>query len=173
MKVKRIILMLLLGFLASSLPAREVLKLNLEGAKKQAIQYNKTLKNAGYAIDKSEFQIKEAISSGLPQVSSTLDYSNALGAKLSIRFTNSSEEYLTCIIEDNGIGVPDDQKEYIFEKGVGKNTGLGLFLCREILAITDLSIRENGTYGKGARFLITAPSERWRIGAQTVNGEAI
>ena len=79
MKVKRIILMLLLGFLASSLPAREVLKLNLEGAKKQAIQYNKTLKNAGYAIDKSEFQIKEAISSGLPQVSSTLDYSNALG----------------------------------------------------------------------------------------------
>lgn len=90
MKVKRIILMLLLGFLASSLPAREVLKLNLEGAKKQAIQYNKTLKNAGYAIDKSEFQIKEAISSGLPQVSSTLDYSNALGAKLSIRFTENA-----------------------------------------------------------------------------------
>lgn len=90
MKVNRIIFMLLLGFLTSSLPAREVLKLNLEGAKKQAIQYNKTLKNAGYAINKSEFQIKEAISSGLPQVSSTLDYSNALGAKLSIRFTEEA-----------------------------------------------------------------------------------
>ena len=48
------------------------------------------MKNAGYAIDKSEFQIKEAISSGLPQVSSTLDYSNALGAKLSIRFTENA-----------------------------------------------------------------------------------
>ena len=75
------------------------------------------------------------------------------------------------IIEDNGGGVPDDQKEYIFEKGIGKNTGLGLFLCREILAITDLSIRENGTYGEGARFLITAPADRWRIGKQKVNGE--
>lgn len=69
----------MLGFLTMTLPAREVMRLDLEGAKKQAILYNKTLKNAGMAVDKSVYQLKEAISAGLPQVSSTLDYTNALG----------------------------------------------------------------------------------------------
>ena len=77
-------------WMAISMSAQEMLKLDLEGAKKQAIQYNKTLKNAGMAIDKARYQLKEAISAGLPQVSSTLDYSNALGAKLSIRFVEDA-----------------------------------------------------------------------------------
>lgn len=66
--------------------AQENLVFDLEGAKQQAIQYNKTLKNSAMAIDKAQYQLKEAISAGLPQVSSALDYSNAMGAKLSIRF---------------------------------------------------------------------------------------
>lgn len=66
--------------------AQEKLTFDLEGAKKQAIQYNKTLKNSAMAMDKAQYQLREAIAAGLPQVSSTLDYSNALGAKLSIRF---------------------------------------------------------------------------------------
>lgn len=81
---------LLMMWMALSMSAREMLKLDLEGAKKQAIQYNKTLKSAGLAIDKAQYQLKEAISAGLPQVSSTLDYSNALGAKLSIRFVEDA-----------------------------------------------------------------------------------
>lgn len=80
----------LMMWMALSMSAREMLKLDLEGAKKQAIQYNKTLKSAGLAIDKAQYQLKEAISAGLPQVSSTLDYSNALGAKLSIRFVEDA-----------------------------------------------------------------------------------
>lgn len=80
----------MLGFLTMTLPAREVMRLDLEGARKQAILYNKTLKNAGMAVDKSVYQLKEAISAGLPQVSSTLDYTNALGAKLSIRFVEDA-----------------------------------------------------------------------------------
>ena len=90
MKVKQISLMVMLGFLTMTLPAREVMRLDLEGARKQAILYNKTLKNAGMAVDKSVYQLKEAISAGLPQVSSTLDYTNALGAKLSIRFVEDA-----------------------------------------------------------------------------------
>ncbi|MBN1167429.1 MAG: PAS domain-containing sensor histidine kinase [Methanospirillaceae archaeon] len=70
---------------------------------------------------------------------------------------------LLIIWEDNGTGVPDDQKELIFEKGVGKNTGLGLFLVREILSITGISIRETGEQGKGARFEITVPEGKWRM----------
>jgi len=66
--------------------AQENLVFDLEGAKQQAILYNKTLKNSAMAIDKAQYQLKEAIAAGLPQVSSALDYSNAMGAKLSIRF---------------------------------------------------------------------------------------
>jgi len=51
----------------------------------------------------------------------------------------------------------------IFEQGFGKHTGLGLFLSREILAITGSTIIENGTPGKGARFEITVPKGMYRF----------
>ena len=70
---------------------------------------------------------------------------------------------LTLICEDDGIGIPDYIKARIFERGVGKNTGMGLFLTREILRITGLSIRETGVYGKGARFEIIIPNGTWRF----------
>ena len=50
---------------------------------------------------------------------------------------------------DDGAGIPVDDKEQIFRKGFGKHTGLGLFLTREILSITGITIRENGEPGKG------------------------
>jgi signal transduction histidine kinase len=37
-----------------------------------------------------------------------------------------------------------------------------LFLSREILAITGITITENGEPGKGARFEITVPKGAWR-----------
>ena len=44
-----------------------------------------------------------------------------------------------------------------------KNTGLGLFLVREILSITGIKIRETGVPGKGARFEILVPEGGYRI----------
>ncbi len=79
-----------------------------------------------------------------------------------IRIGCAKQDDLLIIWEDNGTGVPLDQKEQIFEKGVGKNTGFGLFLAREILSITGISIRETGEPGKGARFLITVPDGKWQ-----------
>lgn len=70
---------------------------------------------------------------------------------------------LFIIYEDNGIGIEDEEKEQIFERGYGKNTGFGLFLIKEILAITNLSIIENGSYGSGARFEIKVPSDCYRL----------
>lgn len=70
----------------------------------------------------------------------------------------------TLFIQDDGIGIPADLKERIFERGFGTNTGFGLFLIREILAITGLSITETGTAGKGARFEIHLPPGTWRKG---------
>jgi signal transduction histidine kinase len=64
---------------------------------------------------------------------------------------------------DDGVGVHDDDKERIFEKGFGKNTGLGLFLIREILAITGLTMKESGIYEKGVLFEIFIPREKYRF----------
>lgn len=65
--------------------------------------------------------------------------------------------------EDDGGGIICEEKEKAFEKGFGKNTGLGLFLIREILSITGISILENGKPGNGVRFEIQFPFGKWRI----------
>ncbi len=61
------------------------------------------------------------------------------------------------VFSDDGIGVPAGEKERIFQRGYGKNTGLGLFLTREILSITGMEIHETGEYREGARFEILVP----------------
>jgi PAS domain S-box-containing protein len=68
-----------------------------------------------------------------------------------------------CIIcEDDGVGVPVEEKDRIFDRGVGKNTGMGLYLAREILSITNITITETGMPGKGARFEINVPKGMFR-----------
>ena len=69
---------------------------------------------------------------------------------------------LTFVCEDDGAGVTTDRKERIFERGYGTNTGLGLFLVREILSITGMTITETGSPGAGGRFEIRVPPGRYR-----------
>jgi len=69
---------------------------------------------------------------------------------------------MVVFIEDNGVGIPLDEKPKLFQKGYGRNTGFGLFLAREILAITGISINETGVHGRGARFEITVPKGTYR-----------
>ena len=69
-----------------------------------------------------------------------------------------SENGLDLKFEDDGVGVPAAEKSRIFELGYGKHTGLGLYLVREILGITDISIVESGEEGKGACFEMHVPS---------------
>jgi signal transduction histidine kinase len=68
----------------------------------------------------------------------------------------------TLLCEDDGNGIPAEEKERIFERGFGKNTGLGLFLSREILDITGITICETGEPGIGARFEMMVPKGAWR-----------
>jgi len=78
---------------------------------------------------------------------------------------------MVIVWQDNGIGVLPGEKEQIFERGFGKNTGLGLFLVREILDITGITIKETGEPGKGARFEMTVPNGAWRKGEADGNGD--
>jgi PAS domain S-box-containing protein len=76
-----------------------------------------------------------------------------------------SQEYdqgLTVVCENDGVGIKDEDKKRIFTRGFGKNTGFGLFLSREILSITGITITENGVPGKGTRFEITVANGTWR-----------
>jgi PAS domain S-box-containing protein len=66
-------------------------------------------------------------------------------------------------VEDDGAGIAPGMKEVIFRPGYGRHTGLGLFLVREILGITGMTIRETGEEGKGARFEIRIPPGGFRI----------
>jgi PAS domain S-box-containing protein len=64
---------------------------------------------------------------------------------------------------DDGVGVPEDAKQAIFQHGFGKHTGLGLFLSREILSITGISLSETGVPGKGVCFEIRVPPGRYHV----------
>jgi PAS domain S-box-containing protein len=74
-----------------------------------------------------------------------------------------SGDGLTILCEDDGRGIPAKEKKMIFTHGYGRHTGLGLFLSREILSITGISIAEKGEAGKGARFEITIPTGTYRF----------
>ena len=82
--------------------------------------------------------------------------------EIKVSYTESGNG-LVLVYEDNGIGIPGDKKEKIFEQGFGKNNGYGLFMAREILAITGLTIRETGVPGTGARFEIQLPKQAYRF----------
>jgi signal transduction histidine kinase len=61
------------------------------------------------------------------------------------------------------MGISPGDKPHLFERGFGKNTGLGLFHSREILSITGISISETGIPGKGAQFEIAIPEGACRF----------
>ena len=86
------------------------------------------------------------------------------GKCTTIRFSvDESEGDHVVVCEDDGDGVNACEKDKIFERGFGKNTGLGLALSHEILSITGITIRETGEPDKGARFEMAVPKGMWRI----------
>ncbi|MCX6689137.1 MAG: PAS domain S-box protein [Methanoregula sp.] len=93
-----------------------------------------------------------------------MDNAVRYGGKITtIRFSalKSGDDHLI-LCEDDGEGIRADEKEKIFERGYGKNTGLGLALSREILSISGITIKETGEPGKGARFEMRVPEGMWR-----------
>jgi PAS domain S-box-containing protein len=81
-----------------------------------------------------------------------------------IRFSShETGNGLTIGYEDDGSGIPAQDRAMIFERGYGKNSGFGLFFIREILDITGITIRECGEPGRGARFEILVPKGQYRF----------
>lgn len=77
--------------------------------------------------------------------------------------TEESDGVLAIVYNDNGCGIGCQEKEKIFLKGYGKNSGQGLYFIREIMRINGMTIHEDGEPGRGARFVIRVPDKRYRI----------
>jgi signal transduction histidine kinase len=82
-----------------------------------------------------------------------------------VTYTITKQE-LIVFWEDDGIGIAAEEKELIFMQGFGKNTGLGLFISREILSTSGITITETGIPGKGARFELHVPKEKFCFQSQ-------
>ncbi len=72
------------------------------------------------------------------------------------------EDGLDIIYQDDGQGIPDAYREHLFSKGCGRRTGLGMFLSREILQHSGMTIIEAGEKGRGVRFIIGVPKGKYR-----------
>jgi PAS domain S-box-containing protein len=89
-----------------------------------------------------------------------LNYGKSL-TKIRFSFERAGTDGII-ICEDDGDGIPAGEKENIFRRQYFRHTGLGLFLSREILAITGITITETGKPGAGARFEMVVPDRAWR-----------
>jgi PAS domain S-box-containing protein len=88
-------------------------------------------------------------------IDNTLKY----GEKVSRIHVHYKEENngLRLIYEDDGVGIPEDEKSFIFQEGHGKGTGYGLYLIKRICEAYGWTIQETGMQGKGAQFTMTIP----------------
>jgi PAS domain S-box-containing protein len=82
--------------------------------------------------------------------------------QMTLRYIEGQES-VTLVFEDDGVGIPQDLKVQIFSPDFQKTKAVGLFLAREILEITGISIQETGTPGKAARFEIIVPNGAYRF----------
>lgn len=85
------------------------------------------------------------------------------GVTLSTKFDN---DFVTVLIEDTGVGIPQDASKHLFEKfyqvdnsatrEVG-GTGLGLYITRSIIELLGGNIWVESKVGKGTKVFFTVP----------------
>lgn len=83
-------------------------------------------------------------------------------AEVTIRY-RQDQKNITVLFLDNGTGIPAGEKEQIFEWEYKGSSGTSLFLAREILAITGISLAETGAPGTGVQFEIIVPEGGYRF----------
>jgi len=71
------------------------------------------------------------------------------------------EDEFVIAISDNGPGIPEDKREFLFRRGSkydSKEKGMGLYLCRFVLEVHRGSIQLDDQYLGGTRYLIRIPA---------------
>jgi signal transduction histidine kinase len=119
--------------------------------------------NAFHAcVERSRNAVQEKSKTGdngdyKPTVSVTTKKTSPAGGPDSYR-----EEGVQITVADNGLGIPDDIKDKIFQpffttKPTGEGTGLGLSLSYDIVKSHGGEIKVDSVKGKGTRFIVTLP----------------
>jgi signal transduction histidine kinase len=93
-------------------------------------------------------------------IDNSLKYGGKL-AQIRIRHEESQDQ-LRLIYEDDGVGIPKENKAKLFTEGftTGKGSGYGLYLIRRMVEAYGWTIEETGTSGRGAEFTINIPKIR-------------
>jgi PAS domain S-box-containing protein len=91
-----------------------------------------------------------------------IDNTNKYGKKttaIKVHYQKADQDSLKLVYEDDGIGIPLENKLNLFKEGfsTGGSTGFGLFLTKKMIDVYGWQIEENGEPGKGAKFTITIP----------------
>lgn len=73
-------------------------------------------------------------------------------------YSEQNNEVIKLFFEDDGIGIPPNQKALIFKEGYGKKTGYGLYLIQKICETYGWTIKETGKMKNGAKFEIIIPN---------------
>jgi PAS domain S-box-containing protein len=74
---------------------------------------------------------------------------------------------LSIIFENDGPGYRPDEREGLFELKSDSSANRELFIAREILSLTGITLAENGEFGKGARFEVKIPETYYRFVPRT------
>ena len=93
-----------------------------------------------------------------------IKYRNKKNPKVQI-YINSIKNGIKLIVEDNGIGIPRDELERVFEKGFtgntgrlnSKSTGIGLYLCKKLCDKLGLLIDIESEINSYTKVIITFP----------------
>ena len=76
-------------------------------------------------------------------------------------------DFIKIIVKDNGIGIPEESLDYIFERfyRVDKSrcrntggTGVGLTICKSIVDLHKGKIEVKSKLNEGSEFIITLPN---------------
>ena len=95
--------------------------------------------NAGQAVDKDDSRVR-----------------------ITVGLSTKNEGYIEILVEDNGIGIPDDIIDKIFDpffttKGRESGTGLGLGISQRIIEEHDGTLMVKSKMGVGTTFIIELP----------------
>jgi signal transduction histidine kinase len=92
---------------------------------------------------------------------------NPSGTQIEIRtevIRDRHDRWIRCTIRDHGVGIPSQQRPYLFELYARGNNakrmpglGLGLYLCRQIIVAHHGEIGFNAPVNGGSEFWFTIP----------------
>ena len=109
----------------------------------------------------------DMIACELQDILSSFTYLNSLeGSKIEI-ILSTSQEHVMIHVMDQGNGIPENEKQRIFEKfyRIGnedtrrtKGTGLGLFIVQHIVNLHKGAIKVRDNYPQGSIFEIKFPT---------------